>query len=162
MSSNLPIETPITGREALGDVIEPIQSLAQFYSAFNTRNLELMGENWEDSDAIAMDNPLGGITRGWPQIRAVYERIFNGRSRVQVEFYDYTLHVVGEAFYAIGRERGTLEAPGARLDLAIRTSRVFRRVEGRWRQVHHHGSMDDPALLRAYQQAILGKKQNLP
>jgi hypothetical protein len=38
--------------------------------------------------------------------------------------------------------------------LAIRTTRVFRRVEGAWRQVHHHGSMDDPALLRAYQDLV--------
>ena len=113
-----------------------------------------MAENWADSEAVAMDNPLGGIKRGWPEVRAVYERIFQGRARVEVEFYDYTLHIIGDMFYAVGRERGRLEAPTAKLDLTIRTTRVFERVDGRWRQVHHHGSIDDPELLSAYQQAV--------
>ena len=156
MAANRPVETPITGSEALGDDSEPIQALAQFYRAFNARDLMLMADNWQDSDSIAMDNPLGGITRGWPEIREVYERIFRGPSRVQVEFYDYTLHVAGEVFYAVGRESGTLAGPGTRLDLAIRTSRLFRRIDGRWRQVHHHGSIDNPALLGAYLQAVRG------
>lgn len=33
---------------------------------------------------------------------------------------------------------------------AIRTSRLYRRIDGAWRQVHHHGSFEDPALLAAY------------
>lgn len=40
------------------------------------------------------------------------------------------------------------------LEMAIRTSRVFRRISGEWRQVHHHGSVDDAELLAAYQQAV--------
>jgi SnoaL-like domain len=154
MPSHPPIQTPITGREALGEISEPAHGLVQFYRAFNGRDLTQMAENWDNSDSVAMDNPLGGIKRGWPEIRAVYERIFQGRVRVQVEFHDYTLHVLGEVFYAVGRERGALETPDTRLALAIRTSRLFRRVDRRWRQVHHHGSIDDPALLHAYQQAV--------
>jgi len=147
-------ETPITGREQLGELREPVQALAQFYRAFNDRDLALMEANWEASETVAMDNPLGGIKRSWPNIAAVYESVFRGSARVQVEFHDYTIHVVGDVFYAVGRERGTLEDDGINLDLAIRTSRIFRRIDGRWRQVHHHGSIDDPQLLRAYQEAV--------
>jgi ketosteroid isomerase-like protein len=154
MIKHHPIETPITGRENFVDSSEPIAALAQFYRAFNTRDLELMAENWEASDEAAMDNPLGGIMRGWNHIRAVYQRIFAGSARVQVEFHDYTLHVAGNVFYAVGRERGTFERDGNKLDLAIRTTRIFKRVGGRWRQVHHHGSIDDPELLKAYQLAV--------
>lgn len=154
MSSTITIEDPITAREALGDVSEPAQALAQFYRAFNSRDLTLMAANWDNSEDSAMDNPLGGIKRGWPAIRSVYERLFNGAARVTVEFHDYTLHRSGDIFYAVGRERGVLETSAAKLDLAIRTSRVFRRIDGRWRQVHHHGSIDDPQLLDAYQRAV--------
>ncbi len=42
-----------------------------------------------------MANPLGGVHRGWPAIREVYERIFTGPAQVYVEFYDYTLHQAG-------------------------------------------------------------------
>ena len=154
MSSQQSIKTPITGREDPGTLGEPEQALVQFYRAFNDRDLGLMAENWQDSPEVAMDNPLGGIKRGWPEIRSVYERIFAGAARVQVEFHDYTLHVIGDVFFAVGRERGMFETDGTKLDLAIRTTRIFRRAGGRWRQVHHHGSIDNPDLLGAYQQAV--------
>lgn len=154
MSSSHVIAGPITGREEIGDRSQPLQALAEFYRAFNGRDLELMAANWDDSTDAAMDNPVGGIKRGWPEIRRVYERIFASGARVYVEFHDYTLHVHGDVFWAVGRERGRLERTGALLDLAIRTSRVFRRVDGRWRQIHHHGSIDDPQLLDAYQKAV--------
>ncbi len=154
MSPTTTIHEPITGREAPGDTAGPVQALAQFYRAFNTCDLELMAENWDNSDDSAMDNPLGGIKRGWPAIRSVYERLFNGDARVVVEFHDYTLHLCGDMFYAVGRERGVLETSTTKLDLAIRTSRLFRKIGGRWRQVHHHGSIDDPQLLAAYQRAV--------
>jgi ketosteroid isomerase-like protein len=153
MIRHQPIETPITGRED-GSGNESIAALAQFYRAFNSRDLALMAENWDASEDVAMDNPLGGIMRGWQNIRSVYERIFTGLARVRVEFHDYTVHVVGDVFYAVGRERGTFERNGEKLDLAIRTTRIFKRIGGRWRQVHHHGSIDDPDLLKTYQQAV--------
>ncbi|MGH6977576.1 MAG: YybH family protein [Stellaceae bacterium] len=152
--SMTPIAEPITGREPINALDEPVAALAQFYRAFNTRDLALMADNWDNADDVAMDNPVGGIKRGWPAIRAVYERIFKAAGRVQVEFHDYTIHRRGDVFYAVGRERGTFESGEVKLALAIRTSRVFRRVDGRWRQAHHHGSIDDPRLLDAYQQAV--------
>jgi hypothetical protein len=100
-----------------------------------------------------MHNPLGGIMRGWPEIRGVYERLFSGPARVRVEFFDYTLHVFDTMFFVAGRERGQLEAGNDVLELAIRTTRIFRFTGGRWRQVHH-GSIDQPDLLAAYQQAV--------
>lgn len=147
-------QEPITGHETLTDAREPHSAISQFYRAFNTRDLTLMELNWDSSEEVAMDNPLGGIKRGWPEIRAVYERIFTGESRVQVEFYDYPLQHYGEVFVAIGRERAKLVRDANTLDLTIRTSRIFRWTEGRWRQVHHHGSIDDPNLLARYQEAV--------
>jgi ketosteroid isomerase-like protein len=148
--------TPITGCEEAGNRSRPVQALSEFYRAFNGRDLDLAAQNWETSDVAVMDNPLGGISRGWPAIRAVYEKLFTGPNRVQVEFWDYSIVETTDCFIAIGRERGTLIAPDGRtLELRIRTSRVFRRdSDGQWRQVHHHGSMDDPEVLRAYQSAV--------
>lgn len=101
-----------------------------------------------------MDNPVGGIKRGWEEIKSVYAQIFGSPATVKVEFYDYTLHEAGELFYVVGRERGELKTRGTRIPLQIRTSRIFRMIDGQWRQVHHHGSMDDPELLARYQQAV--------
>jgi hypothetical protein len=148
------IQARITGREVTGDAGEPVAALAQYYRAITGRDLALMAENCDHSEDVAMDNPLGGVKRGWPKISAVHERMFQSPAQVQVEFYDYTLHVIGEVFYAVGRERGTFAESGTKLNLAIRISRIFRRVGDRWRQIDHHGSIDDPQLLSAYQQAV--------
>jgi ketosteroid isomerase-like protein len=147
---------PITGRETPADGATPYRALCEFYRAFNSGDLALMARNWAQSGEASMDNPLGGIKRGWPQIRSVYERIFAGPAQVQVEFYDYTLHEGPDFAFAVGRERGTLRVPGEQVPLAIRTTRLFRRLDGRWRQVHHHGSMEEPELLGRYQRAVLG------
>ena len=56
----------------------------------------------------------------------------------------------------VGREKGFCETPAVRLELRIRTSRWFIKTRGAWRQVHHHGSIDEPALLADYQRAIFG------
>ena len=152
-----PVQMPITGGEEQGDLTQPYQALVQFYYAFNRRDLNTMSQNWDQSDDIAMDNPLGGIKRGWHEIKSVYERIFNSPARVYVEYYDYTIHTTGEMFYTVGRERGRFELGNTEVDLAIRTSRVFRKIGNNWKQVHHHGSIDNPELLVHYQAAVLGK-----
>ncbi|MFC1574104.1 YybH family protein, partial [Candidatus Latescibacterota bacterium] len=118
----------------------------------------MMYQNWHQSDDIAMDNPLGGIKRGWNEVREVYEKIFNGPAEVYVEYYDYTINETDAMFYAVGRERGYFRLGEDDIKLAIRTSRIFKRVDGLWKQVHHHGSIENPHLLERYQSAVLGKK----
>lgn len=152
-----PIQTPITGNENQGDLSSPFQALVQFYHAFNSGDLDEMSRNWEQSDDIAMDNPLGGIMRGWSEIAEVYKRIFNGSAEVYVEYYDYTIHEHGEVFYAVGKERGFFQLGETRVNLAIRTSRIFRKVDNTWRQTHHHGSIEDAQLLATYQATVMGK-----
>jgi ketosteroid isomerase-like protein len=145
---------PLTGDESLIDPGEPLGALSEYYRAFNGRDLDLMRRNWAYSDEISMANPFGGIRRGWADIREGYERIFNGRARISVAFHDYTIHQCGQMFYAVGREQGGLEGGNISLELKFRTSRLFALSDGRWRQFHHHGSIDNPELLLRYQAAI--------
>lgn len=145
----------ITGQEDMGDLSTPYLALVQFYKAFNHRNIQLMSENWDQSDDIAMSNPLGGVKRGWDQIQQVYDRIFNGQAEVYVEYYDYTIHQTDTMFYAVGRERGYFKKNHQEIQLAIRTSRIFQMSNGTWKQVHHHGSIEYPKLLETYQKAVL-------
>ncbi len=154
----MPVQIAITGKEDQGDLSTPFQALVQFYCAFNSGDLHMMSDNWAQSEDVAMDNPLGGITRGWANIEAVYKRIFDSPAEVYVEYYDYTIHETAELFYAVGRERGYFRIGGNEIPLAIRTSRIFRNINGRWKQVHHHGSIEDPQLLAKYQAAVIGKK----
>ena len=150
----VPEQKPVTGQEEKRGLTASRLALSEFYDAFNSRNMEKMSQNWAQTGDIAKDNPLGGIKRGWEEIKAVYQRIFSGPARVYVEFYDYTIHETGEMFYAVGRERGEFRIGDAVIPLAIRTTRIYRLMDGRWQQVHHHGSIEDPALLGRYQAAV--------
>lgn len=149
-----PIQTPITGNEDLGDVSQPQQALAQFYRAFNTRDLRMIDENFAHSDEVAIDNPLGGIRRGADEPHKMYEAVFKSPADVHVEFWDYTIHRAGDVFWAVGRERGTYRDGDASKNLNIRTTRIFQLINGRWRQMHHHGSIEDAKLLADYQNAV--------
>lgn len=150
-------QTPVTGRENKESLSPELRALSDFYDAFNNRDIEKMTLNWAQSEEAVMDNPVGGIKRGWKEIKSVYEQIFSSPARVRVEFYDYSLHRAADIFYVVGRERGELKAGETVVGLVIRTSRIFKLTGGEWKQIHHHGSIDDAKLLARYQQAIKGK-----
>lgn len=147
---------PVTGKEEKNELPPPMRALSEFYEALNSRDMEKMAGNWAQTDESVMDNPLGGIKRGWDEIRSVYEQLFGSRAQYYIEFHDYSVHSAGEIFYVVGRERGELRMGETVLKIAIRTSRIFRLIEDRWQQVHHHGSIDDPELLSKYQKAVRG------
>ena len=151
------VATPITGSDLIESGAKPLNALVEFYRAFNSRDLKLMCANWANSDEASMSNPLGGVRRGWESIQEVYSKIFTGPAEVYVEFYDYTIHHTGIMFCAVGRERGYFRLNGKQVELAIRTSRFYRQDCGKWHQIHHHGSIDAPALLAEYQSAVFGK-----
>ncbi len=135
----------------------PLAALSAFYRGFNGRELEQVRENWAHTDDVVMSNPLGGVRRGWPAIEEVYRRLFHGPAEVYVEFHDFETWISEDMFCVAGRERGWFRRDGEEITLAIRTSRLYQRLGGEWKQIHHHGSMDQPDLLARYQQAVLGE-----
>jgi hypothetical protein len=160
MPSNL-IE--ITGAEALADDGGPLDALIDFYRSFNARDLDGLTANWADGDAASMDSPFGGVRRGWLAIREGYSKLFNGPATVRVAFHDFTSQGGGSDWNLfVGREKGICETPIESLDLRIRTSRLFIKMKGVWRQLHHHGSIEEPVLLAEYQRAILGAPLDRP
>lgn len=141
----------INGSESYSPQVGPEDALSEFYDAFNNRKLSLMKNNWLQSEESRMCNPLGGIMKGWDQIEGVYKRIFEGQAEVYVEFYDFNIQSSETYFHAVGRERGFFKVENDKLNLHIRTSRIFKKINNTWKQVHHHGSIDDPSLLARYQ-----------
>lgn len=146
----------ITGNENVEELKDvEISALVVFYNAFNERNMDLMETSWLNSDEISMDNPIGGIRRGWDEIKQGYHKIFNGKAKVYVEFYDFSIHKTKDMFFATGREKGFFKVDEIEIPLKIRTTRIFLRSNNVWKQVHHHGSIDDPVLLEEYQKTVV-------
>ena len=135
------VQQAITGQEVYTDIGAPYAALVDFYAAFNGGDLQAMRENWLQAEQASMSNPLGGVKRGWREIEAVYDKIFNGPADVYVEYYDYSIHVTDKMFCAVGRERGKFILHGQTIELAIRTSRIYTHDGQGWKQIHHHGSI---------------------
>lgn len=130
-------------------------ALETFYYALNNRDPAVLRANWSPDPLAQLNNPLGGILRGGDAIAELYNRIFSGQVRIQVTFQDI-VEFAGESHMVFaGREEGHyLDPDGHPIPLHIRTSRYFRHLNGQWRQLHHHGSIDDPIALLAYQQSV--------
>lgn len=154
----------IYGRNAIDRRVEARQptlegaraALECFYFAFNHRSLDAFETVWAQGPLISLSNPLEEIMRGLDDIRALYQRIFAGPAQVWVEFYDVVEYVGQDTVVFAGRERGEFMRDGRTIPLAIRTSRVFQYFGWQlgWRQVHHHGSIEDSEALAQYQRAV--------
>src|ERR1700738_2915728 len=70
------------------------------------------------------------------------------------DVWDSPIHLVGDVFWAVGRERGTYLDGQTVKNLNVRTTRIFQLINGRWRQMHHHGSIEDAKLLGDYQNVV--------
>lgn len=144
---SLALEPGIDGARAL---------MESFYYAFNQRDMAVFGKVWADHELIQLNNPLGGILRGYEPVAALYQRIFGGPASVWVELCDIVEYRTDSMVVFAGRETGEFARDGKSLPLAIRTSRIiqwFGPAIG-WKQVHHHGSIDHAPLLAAYQEAV--------
>ncbi|ABC94426.1 hypothetical conserved protein (plasmid) [Rhizobium etli CFN 42] len=146
----------ISGKEKRAGDGGPLDALIEFYDAFNSGDMKRLEAVWFDGEAPSMDNPIGGIRRGWASIAEGYTKLFGGAASVNVTFHDFTSKGGEDWHLFVGRERGVCRTPKTRLDLAFRTTRWFVRNDGRWRQLHHHGSVEDPTMLAAYQRLIFG------
>jgi len=155
-------QAEITGTETHQGNGTALEALIGFYRAFNGGDLDALADNWAEGDAPSMDNPIGGIRRGWQAIREGYSKLFQGPTTVHVTFHDYTSQGGSDWHLFAGREKGTCRTPGGTLELRIRTTRWFTKQNGVWRQLHHHGSIEEPALLADYQRAVLGAPLDRP
>ena len=91
--------------------------------------------------------------------RVMQSTNFNYGSRLKhaenaMEFYDIVEYSFGNCVIFAGRQRGELTKNGRHLWLEVRTSRVFAFAEGRWEQLHYHGSIDNPELLLSCQKLV--------
>ncbi|PZM14910.1 YybH family protein [Rhizobium tubonense] len=148
--------TEVDGGEPQRGDGSPMDALIEFYRAFNAGDLTGLEALWLSGTEPSMDNPIGGIRRGWDQIAAGYSKLFQGRAKVHVTFHDFTSQGADDWHLFVGRERGSCGTAKETLDVAFRTTRWFIRRDGGWRQLHHHGSVEDPKMLADYQRLMFG------
>jgi hypothetical protein len=96
----------ISGSEAKAGDGSPLDALIEFYRAFNSGDMAGLESVWFNGEAPSMDNPIGGIRRGWPSISQGYSRLFEGQAEVRVTFHDFTSQGGADWHLFVGRVRG--------------------------------------------------------
>jgi hypothetical protein len=133
-----------------------VAALETFYFGLNNADVDVLRAVWSPDPLAQLNNPVGGILRSGDAISGLYQRIFARGMGLQVTFTDAATYLGSDSAVFAGRELGSYIGPdGERVPIAIRTSRVFtwHPEQGSWLQIHHHGSIDDPDALAAYQAA---------
>lgn len=134
-----------------------VAALETYYYALNRSDLPVLASLWADHVLVQADGPSGGTERSRGAITARARRMLDGAMDVHVVFTDAATYDLGDAVVFAGRERGTYRRnDGRRVALDVRSSRLFGwdDMDGRWVQLHHHGSIDDPFALADYQATI--------
>lgn len=118
-----------------------------FYAAFEARDLDAMGQVWEQSERATVTHPGWPVLRTWPRVAESWQRIFANTYYIQFFLSDEEIVVVGDVAWATLFENILQEvAPpggtqGSLGDARVAATNVFVRREERWRIVLHHGSM---------------------
>ena len=132
----------INGKEIDGLSAE-YQALQKYYSALNNSNIDTMKEVWSKENSTTFLSPLGEIVKTYGNVIRVHEELFNSSIKIDVEYYNIEITILNNGFFSVGRERGTMNIGDEIIEVAFRTSRLFIREEGIFKQLHHHGSFED-------------------
>ena len=123
-----------------GEEDEVIAANAAFYRAVESLDGDLL-------DAIvAREEPVRVVHPGWPVVSgraavvASWERIFDNAGVRQFTIVDPEAHIEGDVAWVICTERLTSVQGGRVVEGLVATTNLFRREDGEWRIVHHHGS----------------------
>jgi ketosteroid isomerase-like protein len=109
-----------------------LQANAEFYAAFNARDVQRMEELWALDAPVVCIHPHANALTGRESVLGSWRAILGNPNQVRIMSGGETVHLLGEAAYVICREL----VGGAPL---IATN-VFVREGGEWRMCHHHAS----------------------
>ncbi|PST82602.1 hypothetical protein C7T94_08015 [Pedobacter yulinensis] len=144
----------ISGQEPAAVLPPPLRVISEFYAGFNNRNIEAVAENWmQVNEAIAI-SPAGRVAFGWENIRTVYEWIFSRKASIRAQFCDYSLLMNDDLFYAVGTEKIEVCLGRESITASANITRMYKRRNDEWKQIHLHGSIAKADELLAYQAAL--------
>jgi ketosteroid isomerase-like protein len=117
----------------------PNDAALAFYQAFEARDIEAMMATWADDEEIICVHPGGTRLVGFEAVRAGWERLFAGDTRLSFRLEQVVvIETVGLAMQnAI--EHVMLGTDGTPRGSAICTN-IFMRTPYGWRMVMHHAS----------------------
>ena len=121
-----------------------LRANAAFYEAFEQRDLDAMSDIWEHSDRVTCVHPGWAILSGWAAVSASWYALFDGPQRLQFIVTEERVQVMGDVAWVTADEN----LIGDQVSGTVAAVNVYRRIDGRWTMVLHHGSPVAPVAGR--------------
>ena len=116
----------------------------EFYAAFEALDIERMEACWAHDDQVRCIHPGWDAMVGWPQVSRSWMAIFANSAYIQFFLTDVCANVEGDTAWLTCAENILAGGADATADVVrdakVLATNVFRRVDGRWKLVLHHGS----------------------
>jgi ketosteroid isomerase-like protein len=119
------------------DVDAVLAANRAFYEAFERRDLDAMSDLWEHGDEVVCTHPGWRVLRGWGAVAGSWFALFGSGAPLQFILLGEHAHVDGDVAWVTVEENLIGDGGGGSTVSALN---LFRRREGVWRMVAHHGS----------------------
>ena len=117
----------------------PQDAALAFYQAFEAKDIDAMMGAWADDEEIVCVHPGGARLVGYDAVRAAWEQLFAGDSRLSFRLQDIVVvESVGMAMQS-AIEQVSLGSDGSTRGYAVATN-LFLRTPVGWRLLAHHAS----------------------
>jgi ketosteroid isomerase-like protein len=131
----------------MSDVVDVDAVLAvnrAYYEAFEARDLDAMSDVWQHHDNVVCTHPGWKTLHGWGAVAGSWFALFGGPQHLQFILTDERVHLAGDvAWVTLDENLISDEVSGT-----VAAVNVYRRVDGRWKMVLHHGSPVSPNAAR--------------
>lgn len=117
-----------------------LEANREFYRALELRDFAQMKACWAQRDDAACTHPGWHRLDGWEEISRSWEAIFANSRPWKVSCEEVRLFLAGDLGVVLCTEVLEPAAGGPGSPARMQATNVLRRVEGKWKMVHHHAS----------------------
>ncbi len=121
----------------------------QFYAALNSMangDAGPMATAMSHDPGVTTMHPIGGREVGWDQVSGPWGQIAGMASGGEVHLIDQRIFASGDMAFETGVEQGEIALAGQPVPINHRVTNVYRREDGAWKLIHHHGD-ESPAMV---------------
>ena len=124
----------------LSDEAAVLEANVGFYRAFESLSADAMAAVWAEEEPVRCVHPGWPLLSGRENVLQSWARIFDNAAMMQFNVTDAEASVEGDWAWVVCTERLTSVQGDQVAEGRIQTTNLFRKHEGRWLMVHHHGS----------------------
>lgn len=114
-----------------------------FYDALRTCSVEKMMNIWMRNDGVSCTHPVSGLTSGFDDVIAGWQRVFTIARPKQAEVEIFALEAQRNLAWVICKQNVTCTRARDTFGGERIVTNLFQKEGGQWRLVHHHSSPVD-------------------